>query len=100
MKGLDVRPSGGTMLTDFFISGRPAAQSASASGDAVPAATILSRLARFDRLYRRTAPVAADAPTPDALSAASEAERLKRLRASFEDDLAHFLRGASSSAAE
>jgi hypothetical protein len=88
------------MLTDFFISGRSAGPAGPSAGDGLRSASILARLTRFDRRSRGAAPIAADAPPPDALSAASEAERLKRLRASFEDDLAHFLRGASSAAAE
>lgn len=35
-----------------------------------------------------------------ATAAASEAERARRLRASFEDDLAHFLRTSAASPAE
>jgi len=107
-KGLDVRTSGGTMLTDFFVSGRTTEPSASVPGVGLRSAAALVRLTRldrlggFDRLARRAEPdePAPGAKAPDALSAASEAERLKRLRASFEDDLAHFLRGASSSSAD
>jgi hypothetical protein len=88
------------MLTDFFISSGAAGASAPVEGDGPRTARILSCLTKFDRLSRRARPVDADAPPAPAMSAASEAERLKRLRASFEDDLAHFLRGATSSAAE
>jgi hypothetical protein len=90
------------MLTDFFTSGR------TMPADSQPAG--LGRWSPLTRRVLRCVAVPGDviatpsdvdrSDAPKALSAASEAERLKRLRASFEDDLAHFLRGASAPAAE
>ncbi|MCU0906532.1 MAG: hypothetical protein MUF73_03610 [Rhodobacteraceae bacterium] len=107
------------MLSDLFNPGRlsrpAAAIGTSAQGKGGRPGMILSRLARLDRLSGRTGPAATDArpdappdPRPDAspgsrsavLSSASDAERQNRLRASFEDDLAHFLRAAASPAPE
>jgi hypothetical protein len=108
------------MLSEFFLTGRSAAraraaQRAEGGAPPVPAPAAATRWTPFERIVRRgptvgdgdlngTAPDAVDlAAKPamkPALSAASEAERLKRLRASFEDDLAHFLRAASTPAAE
>ncbi len=56
--------------------------------------TVLGRTSRTDQATSDDRAQANHAP------AASEAERARRLRASFEDDLAHFLRNASGTPAE
>ena len=94
----NVRSSGGTMFMAFFSSQSGTSSSKSGLPDA-----LTSRWSTLGAKQRyRTADHARNEKTAQepATPAASEAERARRLRASFEDDLAHFLRAAASSPAE